>query len=426
MEDTLLMKNAPVFSEIHKPQSQSLDELKKLVRLDDQTTELNAGTCSPTPLPVLEAVEKLRRRQATGPSDFYYNRGGPLLHHSRQVFADHLGVDWRGLFLLPNVTMALNTAVISIRLNKGDVILTTDHEYGAMRLLLEHVARRDGSIIKTVTLPFDSNDPQDYVDAFVRLLDDKVKMIFVSHVTSPTGLKLPLQEIFDACRGDGRWLIVDGAHAVGAVDVDIPKLDVDCYAANGHKWMMAPCGIGFFNASPRLKNILEPLVRSWGEDYDIERMDEMRPANDGPDFHCTRLQYRIEYTGVADRTPMMVLPDAIDFMKRVGLDRAFAESQRLCKYLCDRFEKIGLHRSGPTHPKLTSTLAIFELDPDFASTLRIRLWDEYRILAPVTKCSGRFYLRISLAWYYTEAMLDRLVDAMTTEMQRAKLKRDVA
>lgn len=426
MDDTLLMKNVPVFAEIHLPRAESLDELKKLVRLEDQTTELNAGTCSPTPLPVLEAVERLRRRQATAPSDFYYNRAGPLLHRSRVAFADHLHVDWRGLFLLPNVTMALNTAVGSIRLNPGDVILTTDHEYGAMRLLLEHAARRDGSIIKTITLPFDSNDPNDYVEAFRRMLDQRVKMVFLSHVTSPTGLQLPLQEILDACRGNGRWLVVDGAHAVGAVDVDIPRLDADCYAANGHKWMMAPCGVGFFNASPRLKNILEPLVRSWGEDYNIEQMDEMRPARDGPDFHCTRLQYRIEYTGVADRTPMMVLPDAIDFMKRVGSDRALAESRRLCKYLCDRLEQIGLRRAGPTHPKLTSTLAVFELEPDFAGSLRKRLWDEYRILAPVTQCAGRYYLRVSLAWYYTESMLDRLIDAMSRELSLSKQKREVA
>ncbi|HQY88523.1 MAG TPA: aminotransferase class V-fold PLP-dependent enzyme, partial [Tepidisphaeraceae bacterium] len=232
--------------------------------------------------------------------------------------------------------------------------------------------------------------------------------------------------ILDVCRGNDRWPLVDGAHAIGAMDVDITKLDVDAYAANGHKWMMAPCGVGFFHASPRLKNILEPLVRSWGEDYDIDRMDKMLPETGGPDFHSTKLQFRIEYTGVADRIAQMVLPEAIDFMKRVGFDRAYAESERLRDYLCKRMESIGMDRAGPKNPALRSSITVFKLNPIFANTLRKRLWDEYRILVPVTRCAGHSYLRISTAWFYTEAMIDRVVEAMDRELKMFNQKRDVA
>jgi isopenicillin-N epimerase len=411
----------------------TLDELRERWMLPTPPGEvhLNAGTLSPTPRPVFDAVELLRREQATSPSEFFFFRMHELLGTARQSLAKFVRAKPNGLFLQPNVTTSLNLAMRSVPLKPGDEILTTDHEYGAMSLLLDAVARDRGATVKRVKIPMPVESPDEIVDAIRRGITKRTRVLFFCHVTSATALLFPVTSLCDLAREHGLYSVVDGAHAPGMVPLDLNKLGADAYGANCHKWMMAPCGAGFLHASKRLKAVLEPLVVSWGD----EKFDRRKP--DRTKWKGTSaLQYRVEYHGVYDRTPQMVIPEAIGVMSQLDrVDRegeAPAEPRRmrvsmsssrasaglagaspsrmrvamLRAHASEAFESIGLKCVSPRDERLWGAMTVFALKPAQADTLARHLWPKKRALVPVTQHAGRRYLRVSTAWFNTPNEID--------------------
>src|SRR5688500_13410922 len=216
-----------------------------LVALPAGKVNLNAGTLSPTPLPVLAAVNRLRGQMARDPSDFLWRRTGPLIERARERVARYVNCDARDLLLLPNATYAINVVVNALRLPRGAEILTSDHEYGAMMFTWRRAAARNGWTVREVELPFQTEDPEEIVEAFRRAIGEATKVLYFSHGTTTTGLVLPARELCALARERGLLAIVDGAHAPGMVPLDIGAIGADFYAANCHKWMMSPPGAGF-------------------------------------------------------------------------------------------------------------------------------------------------------------------------------------
>jgi isopenicillin-N epimerase len=389
----------------------SLDQLRRQIPKARGHVELNAGTLSPTPRPVSRRVEAIRLLQAFAPSRMFFFDAGPLLDRARRSLASFLNVERNDLFLQPNVTIALNQAVRSVRLRKGDEILTTDHEYGAMRLLLDHIARRDGANVRTITLPYPSPLESDYVDAFRSAVSDRTRLVFFSHVTSPTGLVLPAKQIVRACKRPDRLVIVDGAHAVGAMQVNLDDLGADAYGANVHKWMMGACGVGFLHLSPRLKAMANPVVISWGDDYDPAHADEIAP-DFGPQAGSTRLQYRLEYQGVRDLAPAMALPETIAFLRQVGVSRRRERELELADALINAMRSIGMPPHSPPTESLRSPMTVFACSDRLAAALRRDLWRRHRVICPVTSTPAGPMLRVSTAWFNTRREITRLVDAV--------------
>jgi isopenicillin-N epimerase len=389
----------------------SLDQLRLQIPKPRGHVELNAGTLSPTPKPVTRRVEQLRKLQASAPSRMFFFDTGPLLDRARRSLATFLRVKPADLFLQPNVTVALNQAVQSLRLQPGDEVLTTDHEYGAMRLLLDHIARRDGASVRTLTLPFPSPAQADYVDAFRSALSDRTKLVFFSHVTSPTGLTLPAKAIVRVCSSPQRVVVVDGAHAAGALKLDLTDLGADAYGANAHKWMMAACGVGFLHLSARLKAIARPSVISWGDDFDPSQADDDAP-DFGPQAGSTRLQYRLEYQGVRDLSPAMALPETLAFLRSVGIDRRRERELELADELIDAMQAIGMPPHSPPVEALRSPMTVFSVSSALAVALRRDLWRRHRVICPVTDTPAGPMLRVSTAWFTTRREIAQLVSAV--------------
>ena len=159
-------------------------------------TNLNAGTLSPTPEPVLAAVTRLRRMQADQPSDFLWRQTPVLLKRSRAALAKFLRVKPDDLALLPNVTHAINLAVTSLRLPRGSEILTTDHEYGAMLYCWQRWAKERGWKLRKIKLPYTTEDPSEILAAFKNAIRPATRVLFFSHVTSPIWFELLTKQVF--------------------------------------------------------------------------------------------------------------------------------------------------------------------------------------------------------------------------------------
>ena len=345
---------------------------------------LNAGTLSPTPAPVLAAVTRLRQMQSDQPTDFLARQTAPRLKRSRTALAKYLRVKPDDLLLLPNVTFAINLAVSSLKLPRGSEILMTDHEYGAMVYCWRRWAKVRGWKLRQFKLPYTTEDPGEIVAAVEKSIRPATRALFFSHVTSTTGLVLPVAELCRLARRRGIISVVDGAHAVGMVPVE---LNADFYGANCHKWLMAPLGCGFLHVRPKYKTMLQPLVTSWGWA--------------GKDW-----QFNLEFHGCNDRCPQMVLPEVMAFRKSLGGDAAIRNHARqLTEYARTR---IGLKPVTPRNPVLSGSMIAFELPAKHPLVKKNTLWAKHGIECPVTRANKKHYLRVSAAWFNTKAEIDQL------------------
>jgi isopenicillin-N epimerase len=376
---------------------------------DPRKINLNAGTLSPTPLPVLEAVTRLREEMAANPSNFVWRRTGPLIDLSRQRLAAYLGCDPLDLLLLPNATLAINVIAQSLEIPAGAEVLTTDHEYGAMMLCWRRAAVRGGWSLVEVPLPYRCEDPQEIVDALARGITPRTRVLYFSHVTTSTGLVLPAEALVKLAREHGLLCIIDGAHAPGMFPVNLGEMGADFYTANCHKWLMAPAGSGFLHVSRAVRERIQPLITSWGFDYD-------RSAPDLPSgWAGSRWQWEHEFHGTTDRTPQMVLPEALDFRQELGGDEAIRRRvAELSDYARQALAKRGLECVTPRNERLRGALVAFDIACGDLVAARNRLYNEFDIECPLTTAAGKTFLRVSTAWLNTKGEIDRLAEAAVT------------
>jgi isopenicillin-N epimerase len=381
---------------------------RKLLPLDPVKINFNAGTLSPTPLPILESVNHIRRQMATNPSDFVWRQAPLLLDNARASLADYLRCNRADLLLLPNASFGVNLVASSLRLRPGSEILTTDHEYGAMTYCWQRLAKRDGLSIRRIELSYRSEDPAEIVDAFSRSITDETRVLFFSHVTSTTGLVLPARQICTLARQRGLLSVVDGAHAPGMIPLDLANVGADFYAGNCHKWMMAPASAGFLHVSAHRKSLLSPLITSWGHHYDPARAEE------DSQWGGTFWQRDFEFHGTVDRCPQMVLPTCIDFRNSLGADAAVLKrAWQLSDYLRSTLTAAGLVCVTPQNSSLNGgALTAFDFPCDDVIKARDRLWHEHHIECPITEAAGKTFLRVSTGWFNTTDEIDRLAVAV--------------
>src|SRR5437660_5218684 len=163
--------------------------------LDPTVTNLNTGSFGPLPRVVFERVTELRQRLAAEPMDFLLRQAPPLLRQARERLAVFLGGAAPRLIFTANVTAAMNQVAAGLALAAPGEILMTDHEYGAMQWCWERAAQRQGLTVRTFALPVLPRTPEDLVDAFRAALSERTRLLFFSHVLSPTGMVLPAQQI---------------------------------------------------------------------------------------------------------------------------------------------------------------------------------------------------------------------------------------
>lgn len=377
--------------------------------LDPAVTMLNTGSFGPLPAPVFDRVTELRRQLAAGPTDFFVRRLPPLLWHARERLAAFLGTLPTRLVFTTNVSAAINLVASGLRLSSPGEVLMTDHEYGAMVWCWERAARRQGLTVRTFPLPTMPRDPGEIVEAAVRAMTPRTRLFFFSHALSPTGLVLPAKELCAEARRRGIVTVVDGAHAVAMVPLNVSDVGADFYTGNCHKWLLAPSGCGFLVAGPGNEDRLDPLHVSWG--YHRDPLDRL--AAPGPDdrdgYGSTPRTRFLEFEGTRDVGPWLTVPDAIDFQAALGWENVRARVAELSAYTR---RMIRLPWATPDVPGTSGAMTAFELpagtDP---VALRKRLWDA-RVEIPVIDRPDRLLIRVSHHFYTTEAEIDRLTEVL--------------
>ena len=348
--------------------------------LDPDVTFLNHGSYGACPRPVFERYQELQRELERQPVEFLARRFDDLTAGARAVLAGFVGARADDLVFVPNASAGLNAVIRSLRLEPGDEVVTTRHEYGAITRMWE---------VAGATLVV--AEPDEVAAA----IGPRTKAVSVSHVTSPTALVLPVEEICRAAREAGVLAIVDGAHVPGHLPLDLGALGADVYAGNCHKWLSAPKGAGFLWAHAEHQDWIEPGVVSWGYD-------------DG-------FAGRHGWQGTRDPAAALAVPAAIEAHRELERAGELERCRRLAASFHDRLPPVG---PGPAPQMWSSELPT--ADPD---GLQRRLWADYRIEVVVTAWEGRSLLRVSVAPYNSAADVERLLAALEEVMRPARFER---
>jgi isopenicillin-N epimerase len=376
--------------------------------LDPTVINLNTGSFGPSPRVVFERVTALRHRLAEEPMDFLLRGAPPLLWQARERLASFVGGDARRLVFTVNVSAAINLVASSLSLPAPGEILLSDHEYGAMHWCWERAAQRQGLSLRTFALPILPASPSEIVDAARAAMTERTRLLFFSHVLSPTGMILPARELCAEARRRGILTMVDGAHAPAFLPLNLDEINADYYGANCHKWLLAPIGSAFLYAAVGALDRIQPLQVSWGWRADPSRLDER------DEFGSTPRLRLFEFEGTRDPCAWLAIPTALDFQAELGWENIRTRIAELTRHVRRRLTGLaGLTPNTPDAPELCGAMVAFRLPPGVdAPTLRRRLWEEYRIEAPIVERPDRLLIRTSTHFYNTEAEVDRLAEAL--------------
>jgi isopenicillin-N epimerase len=215
------------------------DSLRELFLIDPEVAFLNHGSFGATPRPVFERYQAWQRELERQPVEFLGRRFNTLMAEARATLGGYLNAPSDSLIFIPNATMGMNIIARSIALEPGDEVVSTDHEYGAIDRMWRVVCGEARAVYKPVAIPLPVTTHADLVERIWSAVTPRTRVLSVSHITSRTALRFPVEELCRRARDAGILSIVDGAHAPGQIPVDLAAIGADYYTANCHKWMCA-------------------------------------------------------------------------------------------------------------------------------------------------------------------------------------------
>ncbi|WP_158913138.1 aminotransferase class V-fold PLP-dependent enzyme [Caulobacter sp. S45] len=384
-----------------------LDAIRTALPVLEHSTYLNTGAAGPLPTYARDAMreqldaEILRGRVLPDARSVFL----ASLETLRAEFARRLKAPPHSIAITDTTTHGLNIALWGCLGSGAEEILTTSFEHTASLAPLKAISDLLGAKVIVYQAP-----PSDFdCDAFMSLATSRTKALVISHVDWTSGLDIPLKQVSTAARERGILTIVDGAQAVGVIDVDIEDLGCDAYAFPGQKWLMGPEGIGGLYIRPAS---LEHFHLTYAGPLSFERHGGGLQFDLKAD--CSRFELGTRFRGLA---PGMTA--SLRWLgEHVGVEAAQARLRHLRARLVDRL--LDLERSRGIcviAPNARSGLVAIDLPPrlsapDLSVTLAQRSIFIRAIPGPNLN-----RIRASTAFFNSEAELDRFVGELDSELR---------
>jgi isopenicillin-N epimerase len=373
--------------------------MKDLFLLDPEVIYLNHGSFGACPAPVFAEYQRWQRELEREPVEFLGRRAPGLLAEARRSLAGYLGCEPNDVVYFPNPTTAINMVVRSLGLGPDDEILASDHEYGAMDRTWRFMCSKTGARYVRQPVAVPAASPEQVLEELWGGVGEHTRVIFISHITSPTALCFPVEAICARARQAGILTIIDGAHAPGQIDLDLTELGADLYTGACHKWMCAPKGAAFLYARPEVQGRLEPLVVSWG----------WEPDEPGPSPFIDRQ----EWQGTRDLSAFLSVPAAIEFQR----EHDWAAVRRRCRALAREVQsrlrgELGLQTIAGDErllPPQLFSVGLPQCDPE---ELQRKLLERFRIEVVARRWKDLNLLRVSIQAYNDGREVEALVSAL--------------
>lgn len=369
-----------------------------------QYTWFQNGGVSITPAPIADEHARLMRELfERGPMHIVYpDEEYPRRQRSMERLARFFGVEAGELALMRGVSEGFQTVIRGMSWKRGDRIVITADEEAALLLPALHLRDRFG--VEVVKLPL-IDDVEAQVEAAVALMDDRTRLLALSHVGTDLGFRLPARPICDAARERGILTFLDLAHSLGLYPMSLRELGCDFAGLLSYKWMYAPYAAGaLFARRERLDDIEVTYAGGRGEKWlDFE--------NDRYELHDTagRFQY-----GPWSWPLVHAWAAAADYLDGVGLEAIWERTTALTTRLKQGLRDVpGAELYTPASPELSAALVTFGVGGRTGEELRLALRHRWNtIIKPLPHT--REGLRASITFFALDDEVDTLLEALRT------------
>lgn len=318
-------------------------EVRRLWSLNPEVAHLNHGSFGAVPIPIQQEQRRWQEAAESNPMEFFARRVRDHLADARLRAATFLDADPGGLAFIPNATTGVNAVLASLRLGKGDDILITDHCYGAIQIAARRKCDESGAALRLARVPLEGASASDIVALISGAATEHTRLAIFDHISSPTATVFPAEDIVKDLSDRGIPTLVDGAHAVGTLPVDLSTLGATYWVGNFHKWVCAPRGSAALYIAPHARLTIKPLVSSWDEDEGFP--------------------FSFDWWGTDDFSDYLSVPAAIGLMESIGWDRIRRHNRELTEIGAAEIEKV----SGLRRPEREiASMEIFQLPAGIA------------------------------------------------------------
>jgi len=221
--------------------------------------------------------------------------------------------------IVENATVGWMMAFYAIRFERGDRILTAEAEYASNYLAYLQLVRDQGVSVETIP---STADGEVCVESLKAMLDERVRLISITHIPTNGGLVNPVEEIGAVARAHDIIYLVDACQSAGQVPLDVKAIQCDLLSATGRKFLRGPRGVGFLFVSNRIvENLHPPMIDLFSATWVDAEHYELR--KDARRFENWENNYSAK----------LGLGSAVDYALAIGLDNIEAEVTRLAASL---------------------------------------------------------------------------------------------
>jgi len=396
-----------MLTSISAPQSRQIDpcdhaywsQVRSHFILEEGHAYLNNAAIGMPPKPVGDAVAEGFRLMSENPSKAKRVFHDYIEDELRPAMARFLRTETGEIALARNATEGLYHIINGLDLRPGDQILMTTQEHPSAVKPWKVRAERDGIEVKEVHIPSPLVCEADLVERIAGAIDERTKVLFFCHVTRG-GYLYPVKRLSALARERGVISAIDGAQAVGMLDVDLAGIECDLYTNSLHKWFLGPAGTGFLYVSRAMQPSFTSLYA---------------PADDpGDDAR------RFETQGTYDLPVRAALGTALDFLNRIGICNIERRLRMLSDYLRQALLDVPRLRllTSRSHDISSPGSTIFEFEGINAARWRGPLEEEWLLHVDDHDRDGHQGLRISTHYYVTTDEIDRCVDKLREMVRR--------
>lgn len=395
------------------------DWLIQLWSIDDKLAFLNNGSYGAVPKQVQRHRALIQQEIERNPVNFLARELPAKLTEQRVLLSSWLNVDSDSIAFVQNATSGMSAILRSLKFSAGDEILFHDHGYRWIWQALENLSFQTGVVIKTAKLPWPALSAAQLLESFEREISQKTKLVICDHISSPSGLVFPVAEMISLAQSKGVTILIDGAHAPGALDLNLGSLKPDLYVGNLHKWACAPRGTAFIHVSQAFREVIRPECLSYC-------------GGRGHFLSSSNLSDFFDWNGTVDFSAWLSTSEALSFNETLGWSQLFSNRKKLL----NRVKKIFLQElKGLVVPEIPDEMSgpmwAFQwplargLIPSAEIAFQIArdLYQRDQIEVPVFYFKDGIYIRVSAQAFNKLNDYERLLKAVLSHRLSATRKR---
>ena len=309
----ILANNRRPFFLKKKSSNFSWEDIRNDYSLHEDFINLESGYYNIVPKPTLDSFYSHVNNLNIEGSYFMRNKMKDRSKIINKKLSKFVGCPEDELIVTRNTTESLDLIISGYPWKKNDHVIFAYQDYGSMKDMFYQVSKRYGINYDIVSIPNDPKDDQEIINIYKNKINDKTKMIFVSHMINITGQILPIKKICKMARQHQVEVLVDGAHCVGHFSFKISDLGCDYYGSSLHKWLATPLGLGIlYVAKKKISKIWPLLASNIKSDNDIMRFD---------------------HKGTNPFHNQMAIENALEYIDKIGLSRKESRLRDLHTYV---------------------------------------------------------------------------------------------